>query len=148
MKRELIYAGDDRDLVSLLKEDSQARNWQWTAFAGYEELAPYLRDQKRYRDHPPIVLDIDFKQSRAAEIVRDIKRIDGAFPLIVVSRQPSLTAYSLARMDGAEAFFTKPLDNLDGLIEGIEAAFDKVDRWERTLRQMRDRAKPPVKLNT
>ncbi len=159
MKRELFYVGEDRDLIALLEEDSQARGWQWTVFKGYEELAHYLRGKKRSPDKPPsgmelrlwlrerltpIVLDIDFEQSNAVEIVRDIKTIDGASPLFVVSQQPSLTTISLAWTDGAEAYFTKPLDNLDGLIEAIEEAFDKVDRWERTLRQIQEHAKSPV----
>lgn len=114
MKRELFYVGEDRDLIALLEEDSQARGWQWTVFKGYEELAHYLRGKKRSPDKPPtgmelrlwllerltpIVLDIDFEQSNAVEMVRDIKTIDGALPLFVVSRQPTPNG-DIARVDG------------------------------------------------
>ena len=151
MKRELIYVGEDRDLAALLEEDSQARRRQWTEFEACEELAHYLSGKKRTLAEVPsgtelrewlrqrlpvIVLDLDFEQSSAVESVRDVKAIDGALPLIVVSHQPSLSGYSLARMDGAEAFFIKPLGNPDGLIQEIEAAFDKADRWERTFNQV------------
>ncbi|HIE98211.1 MAG TPA: response regulator [Planctomycetes bacterium] len=155
MKRAVKYVGEDRDLVELLKQDSKSRGWQWTEFEAYEELLSYLRSRKQsqsalqlssghefrrwLRDrYAPIVLDLDFDQSGATEIVRNIKRIDAGASLIVVSRLTSLTAYSIAKMDGAEAFHTKPITNLDYLTESIECAFDKIDCWERTLLQLQE----------
>ncbi len=127
MKRSVKYVGEDSEFVEKLKQNSEAWVWEWTEFKAYTDLASYLRCVKQCQTpnmltsgkefrlwlrnrFAPVVLDIDFKQPGTAEIVRNIKQIDGGVPIIVISQQPSLTSYSLARMDGAEALYAKSLN--------------------------------------
>ena len=155
MNRVLKYIGKDDELMQQLKQHSLASGWRWTEFEAYNDLEFDLRHrsqsqppeqlssgaefQKWLRNRfAPIVVDLDIHQSEAVEFVRDIKLIDGGIPLIVISQHPSLRAYSIARMDGAEAFYLKSFDDVDCLIAEIEAAFEKIDRWERTLLRLQN----------
>ncbi|HIF00619.1 MAG TPA: response regulator [Planctomycetes bacterium] len=157
MQRAVKYVGKDDDLLTRLKNDAHASHWHWTEFGAYTDLASHLRSEKqtefpdkhtsgrefqRWMRHrfAPILLDIDFSEPGATEIVRSVRQIDGGVPLIVISSPGSLRAYSIARMDGADAFFKKSSSNLGSLIGGVEAAFDKMDRWERTLLQFKNKS--------
>jgi DNA-binding NtrC family response regulator len=169
MNRVLKYVGKDDELIRQLKQHSLASGWRWTEFEEYKDLEFDLRHRNQSQPpeqlsngvefqqwlrnrFAPIVVDLDIHQSEAVEFVRNIKLIDGGVPLIVISQQPSLRAYSIARMDGAEAFYIKPFDDVDGLIAGIEAAFEKIDRWERTLLRLQNHSNqqntPPGSFET
>ena len=83
MKRELIYVGEDYDLVAMLEAESQSYGWQWTLFETHAELLHHFHHKKPSLDKPtsalklrpwlqtrfdrivPIVLDIDFERSSA-----------------------------------------------------------------------------------
>ena len=70
----------------------------------------------------PIILELDFYQPGAAEVVRNVRKLDSVASVIVLSRQSTLTAYAIARMNGATAFFTRPLYENDTIrIEMIRA---------------------------
>ena len=49
-----------------------------------------------------------------------------------------LTAHAIARMNGATAFFTRPLYVLRGLLEGIQTAIKTHDGWEPSLIELQE----------
>ena len=153
MKRVLRYVGEDREIVAMLQKETRASDWQWTELRCIGQLESCLRRRNlsRFPDHlsngveyqrwlrdrfSPIILELDFDQPGAAEVVRNVRKLDSVASVIVLSRQSTLTSYAIARMNGATAFFTRPLYDLKALIEAIQAAFEANDRWERTLVQM------------
>ena len=138
----------------MLRQETQGSGWQWTELRGYQELESCLRrrNQSRFPDKlssgaeyqrwlrdrfAPILLELDFDQAGAAEVVRNVRKLDWGVPVIVLSRQSTLTSYAIARMNGATAFIARPLENLKDLIEAIQTAFETNDRWESTLVQLR-----------
>jgi DNA-binding NtrC family response regulator len=158
MKRSVKYVGEDGGFLALLKDDSRTCCGDWTDFKAYNNLASYLRCVKQSQSpdnltdggefrlwmrqrFAPVVLDLDFDQTGSTDVIHDIRQIDGGVPLIVISSRSSMKTYSITKIDGAEAFYAKSRYNMDSLVEGIKAAFDKIGHWERTLLQFRSTPK-------
>ena len=145
--RKLLYVGNDGELFNLLK-DQHLRNCRWHSLDDPYQVvqklgaAPTLDDlaaepetwEQCYQDrYAGVILDTDLSGEKAAEILRSIKSHDGGIPVIMLTRQTSLASVCLARLDGAEACFVKPLQSPNSLLHAIQEALQKHRRWEQSL---------------
>ncbi len=81
-------------------------------------------------DHlAPLLLEVDCRRRETLELVRDIKRIYGAIPVIVIAAHTDLVHLSVARLDGADAMFPKSDLDLPEVREAVGDAMARVRKW-------------------
>ncbi len=86
-----------------------------------------------------VLLDMDFPDIDGAELLREIKRHDGCTQVIVLTARAAMAAVIQSFRYGAEACFLKPLATLEQLVEAVEDAFRKTERWWECLRDVTER---------
>jgi DNA-binding response OmpR family regulator len=79
--------------------------------------------------HRLVLLGIDFPGIDGLELLREIKRNDGSTQVIVLTGTFAMASVIQSFRDGAEACFLKPMATIDPLVEAVEDAFRKTERW-------------------
>ncbi len=89
-----------------------------------------------------VVLDIEMPTMTGMELLRRIKQYDGGIQVIMLTGLVTQNTVLESMRWGAEACVFKPINDLEPLVTGVEAAFQKVDRWWDSLRDLKKRALP------
>jgi DNA-binding NarL/FixJ family response regulator len=142
----IAYVGNDADLLAQIRSLCDTHGWGLETYPHPDDFLKHPRSShgveaadeivpERHATFVPVILDLDFIESESREAVRRVKSVDGATPVIVVGRNTSLAALSVARLDGAEALFHAPLHDELVLAEAIAAVFSRGQRWRESIRQ-------------
>lgn len=85
-----------------------------------------------------LLLDGNVAEPPLFDFIHAMRERSAAVPLIVVSPsgEHRLTQVAMARQFGAETILFKPIADLAPLVEVIAVAFERLDGWRRTLRQV------------
>lgn len=125
----IVYAGQDHRL--------QTELCVWLEPDGYElewvDDAGRLLRAHEGDWHWLLLFDADLTEPENLEVLRGFKTIYPAIPVIVLTSETSLTNAGLARIEGVEALFFKPLTEFLPLLETIDAAFYRLGRWQDVL---------------
>jgi len=76
-----------------------------------------------------VLLDIDMPNKDGLSLLKEIKAVDGGVQIIMLTGLVKMSTVLRSMRWGAEACIFKPLTDPAPLIEAIEAAFAKIDRW-------------------
>lgn len=130
LHREILYLGEDFAFATTLTQE--------LAGEGFNLVCCQLGG-----DGPPeiagpadrlLILDTNLETPAGLQRLRALKSGEMAhLPVIVASEQRSLTALGLARLNGAEAMFFKPVGDFQPLREAILAAHRKLQHWRRAI---------------
>ncbi len=89
--------------------------------------------------HRVVILDIETPGMDSLEMLRRIKDFDGGIQVIMLTELVNISTVVQSIAMGAEAWFFKPLEDVGTLVEAIESAFSRTDRWWKTLRTLASR---------
>lgn len=132
MQKDLIlYAGDDECLLWALERQLESRGYdlQWSKDAT-SIAEDWICDGRRL-----LILDGDLTTAAGLEFLQSVKARDMGTPVIVITDNKTLTNVGVARLNGAEALFFKPLTDFEPLKEVIERAFSRLRRWNHVLHE-------------
>lgn len=138
MKEEplIVYGGPDDRLFAAFRERLEPRGYEleWVK-------DPWRLPVARSGDYCwLLILDVDLTAAKDFDLLRRIKAAHPAIPVIVVTERTSLANVGLARIDGTEALFFKPLTSFEPVLEIVERALDRLRRWEDVLVEYAQRA--------
>jgi len=83
-----------------------------------------------------VLLDIDMPDIDGLTLLENIKRHDGGIQVIMLTGLVSMTTVLQSMRWGAEACVFKPIADMQPLTTAIDAAFEKIDRWWRSLDEL------------
>src|SRR2546428_9761245 len=101
--KRLLIIDDDERITTLFSDFFANRYEVETAFSGVEGLAALLRQRPDL-----VLLDINMPGMNGLEVLRDIKRLDGRIPVIMVTANNEIAAAEEALKNGAFAYLPKP----------------------------------------
>ena len=145
----VLLAGKDTGLRDILVPEFQIRGWH-LEFAGTptqylkslrSTVGEGWRCENRFtmawldRFFSPVLLDVDWREEDTLETVRSIKLVYGAIPVIVIGSNVDWVGVAVARMDGADAIFSRPSLDVDSLSRAVLDALVRVSHWRRLLRR-------------
>ena len=90
-----------------------------------------------------VLLSIDAHGADGLDLLREIKRQDGAIQVIVVTESVSVTTALESMRLGAEACLCKPLSDMEALDSAVNRAFETIDRWWMTVAELSQRKRVP-----
>ena len=133
----------DAQLLDLLLPDFETRGWKLEHVGSPEayvlDLEKHARQGRLSANHIdpawfrryfcPLLLEVDCADRASMEIIRNIKLLYGALPVIVIGTNVDWTALAVARLDGADALFRRDDLQPGPLTEAVRDALARVDRW-------------------
>ena len=138
MQKDLIvYAGDDECLFWALEKQLESHGYdlEWSKDAT-PIVEDWICDGCRL-----LILDADLTTAAGLEFLQSVKARDMGTPVIVITDNKTLTNVGVARLNGAETLFFKPLIGFEPLKEVIERAFSRLHRWNHVLHERAEAAK-------
>ena len=128
--RVVLHVDDDPQLTRLVDAMLRTRGIECFSLNDSEKAIAQLLSG----EHRVVILDIDMPGINGLELLRRIKEDDGGVQVIMLTGLVTISTVMQSLELGAEACLFKPLNNIDPLVEAIECAFSKVDRWWEALR--------------
>ena len=83
-----------------------------------------------------VLLDVDMPNVNGLDLLDEINRLDGGIKVILVTGRVSMTTVLRAMRHHAAACFFLPMEDVEPLASAIRSAFDNLDRWWDTLKQL------------
>jgi len=83
-----------------------------------------------------VILDIDMPSIDGIELLRRIKEYDGGIQVVMLTGLVTLGNAMTAFRRGAEAFFFKPVEDLDALTASLDAVVHKIEHWWNALHNL------------
>ncbi|MFO0946390.1 MAG: response regulator [Planctomycetota bacterium] len=121
----VVYAGHDSTCFDRLSSNLPSFSWQHLEVS---ELTPenILREWRRV-----LILDIDVSCREGFQLFRDIRNVHGGIPIILLADLEGLriVKMSLACLNGAEALYFKPLEELARLKESLSRGMQRIGHW-------------------
>lgn len=133
--RLILHVDDDPDITRLMA----AR----LAKFGYESKSQ--NDPRRVIDdiqrgeYRVVLVDIDMPYINGLELLKHIKMQDGGIQVIMLTGIVTMTTVLQSLRLGAEACLFKPIRNIEPLVNCVDDAFRKIDRWWQTLEELSNR---------
>ena len=135
--RLVLHVDDDPQMLRIVAKQLGDAGYEVVSLSNPDEVQATLLNS----DCRVVLLDIDMTPVSGLELLSDIKRHDGAIQVIMLTGLVSMTTVLESMRRGAEACFFKPISDFEALLDVLEAAFVKRDRWWNALRDLADRRK-------
>ena len=122
------------------------------AIFGFEVQS--LNDSRRVLDelmrgqYRVVLLDIDMPHFDGLEVLRQIKSYDGGIQVVMLTGIVTMSAVLQSLRQGAEACLFKPVRDIEPLVDAIDEAFRKLDRWWQALEELSRRRQTGLELLT
>ena len=131
--KPIVYLGDDFCLFSKLVEQLEPNGYQLELERVKDangSIENFIPDWYRL-----LILDMDVVEPGGFELLRAIKDFHAGVPIVVVAEPDTLpmTQLGVARQNGAESLFFKPLTDSKQLLAVVKVAFRRLDGWRTTL---------------
>ena len=138
MDRRVLIIDDDPSLLEVLTAELEHRDYKVVAKANPEAALQLLTDE----DVGVVLSDISMRGMSGVDLCREVVRLRGDTPVIVMTAFASVEAAVASIRAGAYDFVTKPFD-MDDLALTLERALrhrelrDEVKRLQRTVSELR-----------
>lgn len=133
--RRLLHVDDDPAIQRLVARLLQPRGIQVTSLADPTQTLDRLHSEN-YR---VVLMDIEMPQASGLDVLRQIKKYDGGIQVIMLTAMVTQTTVLRSHRWGAEACLFKPISDPEMLVQAVESAYDKIDRWWEILAESNQR---------
>jgi DNA-binding NtrC family response regulator len=134
-ERAILHIDDDPQLTRMVARQLETRGFNVVSLNDPKLATRELVLQQRR----VVLLDIDMPGINGLDLLREIKSYDGGIQVIMLTGLVNLTTVLQSLRLGAEACFFKPVDDVEPLVDALNAVFAKIDRWWHTLEELSER---------
>ncbi len=136
-RRAILHVDDDPAVTRLVAAQLEAAGYQVESLnSPLEAMDTTVRGQYRV-----VLLDIDMPHKSGMHLLSEIKAFDAGIQVIMLTGLVNVTTVLETMRNGAEACLFKPIIDAQPLVEAVEDAFRRTDRWWYSLRDLTQRRK-------
>ena len=128
----IVYAGEDERLFRYLECQLEPRGYELE----WSDNATPIAEDRPCDWYRLLILDTDLTTAAGLRLLQSVKGHDMGTPVIVVTDNKTLTNVGVARLNGVDALFFKPFSDFEPVLEVIETAFFRLDRWRHVLQEL------------
>lgn len=122
MNEKILIIDRESDIRKTLETLLRKEGYQVRSTSGGEEAIDIFKSEP----FDLVIMDINMPGSNGLQVMRKIKKLDEEIEVIILTGSMSIeNAVKALRHDGAFDFLTKPLENVDQLINSVEKALQK-----------------------
>jgi len=121
---DVLVIDDEEEIINVLERNLQSSNFRVTGASSREDAIQSMKEHS----YPIVLLDIKFPATSGTEILRELKNINPAVNVFMITGYASHENIMESLGQGAVDYFTKPLD-IDRLVDRMEDVRNKVNRW-------------------
>jgi len=134
-RRTILHVDDDISITRAVAAKLKGRDIDVISINDPLQVLPLLVG----RDIRVVLMDIDMPGINGLELLRKIKAYDGGIQVIMLTGLVSMNTVLDSMRGGAEACIFKPISDYHPMLEALNAAFAKYDRWWSYLEELHDR---------
>ena len=123
--KTILHVDDDPSQLKIVSAILQERGYHVESIGDPDEALVHLSETGIRL----VLLDIDMPGKDGLTLLQEIKTIDGGVQVIMLTGMVKMSTVLQSMRWGAEACIFKPLTDHAPLLEAVEAAFAKIDRW-------------------
>lgn len=135
--KRVLHVDDDPRMLELVAKRLSGAGFEVTSLDRPELAVKRLLES----DIRVCILDISMPRLDGLRLLEEIKSLDAAIQVIMLTGVTTQSSVLDSYRGGAEACFFKPITEFAPLIEALEACFVKADRWWEALRDLRARTR-------
>ena len=122
MNEKILIIDREPDIRKTLETLLRREGYQVRSVSGGEEAIDTLKSDPS----DLVIMDINMPGTNSFHVMRKIKKLDEDIEVIVLTGSANIdNAVKALRHNGAFYFLTKPLENVDQLINSVEKALQK-----------------------
>jgi DNA-binding NtrC family response regulator len=130
MNEKILIIDHEPDILSTLEAILTKEGYQVRSASGSEEAISVSKSGPL----DLVIMDIRMPGMDGLNFMRQLKKLDDNIEVIVLTGSPSIeNAVKALRDDGAFDFLTKPLENVDQLINSVREALQKHRLYKKEL---------------
>jgi len=131
-RRIVLHVDDDPQITRLMSERLNRRGFEIHSLHD----ANRTLDELVHHQYRMVLLDIDMPGIDGVQLLKEIKRYDGGIQVIMFTGIVNVSTVLATFRGGAEACFFKTMADIQPLVDALEDAFRKIDRWWDTLQNL------------
>lgn len=136
-RRTVLHVDDDPMITDLVAEQLRSAGFETEAVHNpLNAIKAMISGQHRI-----VLVDVHMPGMSGLQLLEEIKRVDASVQVILLTALVQESTVIESMRLGAEACFFKPLSDPDPLIDALEDAYIRNDRWWRTLSDLSVRRK-------
>jgi len=143
-ERKVLHVDDDPDMTRLVGSLLKPHGIQ--TFPLNDPAASISQLVKG--THRVVLLDVDMGAYNGLDVLAKIKQFDGGIQVVMLTGVVTMTTVLKSFELGAEACLFKPIDDRgEALVRVLRDTFRKIDRWWKTLEELKARShvcEPPL----
>ena len=135
MNREsyrVLHVDDDPSMTALISHILRRNGIACDELNDPTKAMSLIRD----RNYRVVIIDLEMPELHGLELLEKIKQYDGGINVVVLTGVVSQSSVVRSLRRGASACVFKPLQDPQLLLETIDRAFENIDRWWNTLREL------------
>ncbi len=122
MNEKILIIDHEPDILRTLEAVLSKEGYQVRSASGREEAIGLFKSEP----FDLVIMDIRIPGTDGLELMKEVKKLGDDMEVIVLTGSASIeNAVKALRHDGAFDFLTKPLENVDQLINSVEKALQK-----------------------
>ncbi len=131
-QRKILHIDDDNVFTRMVQQRLTQEGYQVQVL---HDPAQALEELSNHEYHV-VLLDIQMPKMNGLDLLRQIKRADGGLQVIMLTSLIGVGTILQSMRWGAEACIFKPLTEFDPLLDALQTAFRKRDRWWAALAEL------------
>ena len=134
-QRTVIHVDDEPAMARIVKKKLESAGFHVISINDPHEVLGVLLET----DCHVAVLDIDMPSLNGLDLLKQIKQQDGGVQVVMLTGVVTMSTVLRSLRWGAEACVFKPFTDGSELFEALETCFEKIDRWWKTLEELKSR---------
>ena len=135
LANQILHVDDDPAILALVAQALSKRGYSPYSLSDPELVMPWLA-QCTTRI---VILDLDMPKKDGVTLLQEIKKFDGGIQVIVLTGLVSMGSIIRTTRLGAEDCYFKPIDNLETVMDSVDRAYAKQQRWWQVMQEWKAR---------
>ena len=129
MSEKILIVDDEKDILVMLRRHLELEGYNvFVAESGEEAMELMFKHFFNV-----VICDIRLPNCDGKDLLKKIRHLNLLCNVIMITGYSSMENVVFCLGDGATDYFTKPITDIDLLINTIKYTFQKIARWRRTL---------------
>ena len=128
--KDILIVDDDENMNFALCETLKRKNYLVDNALSYLDA----KSKISFNNYPMVITDVRMPDGNGIDLVREIKEKNPETRIIVITAYGKIEDAVTALKTGADDYILKPFEDLEDLLDMINCATKRINRWEKSVK--------------